>query len=104
MRVFVGENAADHGRAFVPGHLHSLSMMAKVIEVETKLSVLFNANDVAKLANESRLAIRRESHHLAFVTVVWKAEELRRRRINDAGRVWVFNLAQHLDRVSLTVR
>jgi hypothetical protein len=77
-------------------------MMTKVVEVQTKLPVLFGANDVAKLVDEARLAVRREAHHFSFVAVMRKAEKLRRRGVDDAGRVRILDLAQHLDRVSFT--
>lgn len=77
-------------------------MMTKVIELQTKLPALLSANDFAKLVDKSRLSIRRESHHLAFIAVMRKSEKLRRRCVNDARRVRVLNLAQHLDRVPFT--
>src|ERR1051326_5616965 len=104
VRILIRKDAADHRRTFIPRHLNSLGVMAKVIEVQTKLPVLFGANDLAKLVDESRPAVRREAHHLAFVAVMRKAEKLCCRRVDDAGRVWILNLAKDVDRVSLTQR
>src|ERR1043166_1028158 len=75
--------------------------MAKVIEVQTKLPARFGANDVAKFIHVTRLAVGGQSHHLAFVAVVRETDELCRGGIDDAGRVWVFNLVQHIDRVAI---
>jgi hypothetical protein len=77
-------------------------MMAEIIETQTKLPVFFGADDLAKLVDEAWPPIRRETHHLSLVAVMWKAEKLRRRGVNDAGRVWIFNLAQHVDRIIFT--
>ena len=84
-REFIGEHPADHGRASIPRHLHSFSMMAEVIEGQTELPVLFSANDLAKLVDESRLTIRRKAHNLSFVAVVWEAEKLRGGRVDDSS-------------------
>src|ERR1043166_9334717 len=76
--------------------------MTKVVELQTKLPAFFGANDLAKLIDKTRLAIWRETHHLAFIAIMRKAEKLRRRGVNDARRMRVFDLAQHLDRVAFT--
>src|SRR5690349_16787172 len=94
-------NPADDGRTLIPTHLDAFRVMPEEIELETKLPALFGANDLAKLVDEARLAVRREAHHLSFIAVMWKPEELRRRGVNDARRVGILNLAQHLDRVAL---
>ncbi len=88
----------------VPRHLDAFRVVPKVIEVQTKLAALFRANDMAKFVDESRLTVRRKPHHLAFIAVMRKAQKLRRGRVNDAGRMRILNLAQHLDRVPFPVR
>src|ERR1051326_2228916 len=57
----IREDAADHWRAVVPGHLDAFRVMTEVVEIQTKLSALFSANNLAKLINETRLAVRRET-------------------------------------------
>src|SRR5215207_8710432 len=74
-------------------------MVAKVVEIQPKLSVFLRANDVAKLVDKTWPAIRREAHDLALVAVMRKSEKLRRSRVEDAGRVWILHLAQYVDRV-----
>src|SRR5215218_4555145 len=76
--------------------------MAKVVEVQTKPSVLFGANDLAKLVHESRLPVRRKTHHLSFVAVMRKTEKLCGSSVDNSGRVGILDLAQHLNRVPFT--
>src|SRR5690349_7883594 len=76
--------------------------MTKVVKIQTKLPTFFGANNLAKLVDETRLAVWREAHHLAFIAVMREAEKLRRCGVNDAGRVRIFNLAEHFDRVPFT--
>src|SRR5690349_20736367 len=83
----VREDAANHRRAMVPHHLDAFRVMAKVIQVQTKLPALFGADDLAKLIDEPWPAVRRKAHHLALIAVMRKAEKLRRRGVDDAGRV-----------------
>src|SRR6185369_7903565 len=83
-REFIREHTADHGRALVPRHLDTFSVMAKVIKAQTKLSVLFRANDLAKLVDEAWSALRREPHYLSLVAVMWEAEKLRRGGVDEA--------------------
>src|SRR5262245_16933315 len=78
--------------------------MTKVVEIQTKLPVLFGANDFAKLVNESWLAVRCQAHDFSFVAVMRKTEKLRGCGVNDAGRVRILDLAQNVDRVSFTER
>src|SRR5687768_3591992 len=84
----------------VPGHLNSFVMVAEVVELQPKSSVFFSANDVAKLVDKTRPAVRREAHDLTFIAVMWKPEKLRGRGVDYAGGVWVFNMTQYVDRVS----
>src|SRR5689334_18651438 len=60
----IRKDAANHGRALVPGHLDAFRVMTKVVEVQTKLPTLLGANDLAKLLDEARLPVRCEAHHL----------------------------------------
>src|SRR5215213_6426777 len=77
--------------------------MAEVVKVQTKLSVLFGANDLAKLIHETRLTVRSETHHLSFVAVMRKPEKLCRSSVDNSGRVGILDLAQHLKRVPFTL-
>ena len=96
----VGEDSTDNRRTLVPGHLNPFGVMTKVIEVQSKLTVLFGADDFCETRSMKRgLTVRRKAHHLAFVAVVGKAEKLRRRGVDDAGRVRILHLAQYIDRV-----
>src|SRR5215212_5710372 len=82
---FVRIDATDNGRALVPGHLDSFGMMAEVVEVQTKSSILFSADDVAKLTDEPRLPVGRKTHHLSFIAVMGKTEKLRCRSVDNSG-------------------
>ena len=66
----------------------------EILEIETKLAILFSLNDLAELLDETRSTVRRQTHDLAFIAVVWEAKKLCRRRIENTDRVWVLNLAQ----------
>src|SRR5258706_14647477 len=81
--VLVRENSANRRRAVIPAHVDAFGVMAKVIEIQTKLPVLFSANDFTKLFDESRLPVRSQTHDLPFVAVMWKPEKLRRSRVDD---------------------
>ena len=59
--------------------------MAEVIKVQSKLSIFFGPDDLAKLFYEARFSIRRKPHDFAFVAVVRKAQELSRRGVDDSG-------------------
>src|SRR5438034_3890023 len=61
--------------------------MAKICQIELISSIGSKLYDLAHGLHECRLAIRRKSHDLVFVTVVWKAEILRQRLIEDAERM-----------------
>src|SRR5688572_7375288 len=76
-------------------------MMAEVVEVQSKLPVLFRAHDLAKLVDKPRAAVRREAHDFYIVAVVRKAEKLRRRCVDDSDRMWIFDLSGYLDVVAL---
>src|SRR5688572_21223879 len=79
-------------------------MMSKVIEIQTKGPTFLGTNDVSKILNEAWLAIGSEPHHLSFIAIMWKSEELRGGRVKDAGRVRILNLAEHPDRVPFSLR
>src|SRR5688572_27773777 len=80
---FFGKDPADNRRALVPGHVNAFGMMAEVVQVKAKLAARLSPDDVAKLFDVTRLAIRRESHHLSFVAVMRKPEELRGGGVDD---------------------
>src|SRR5687767_10376432 len=84
-RKFFGKDPADNRRALVPGHVYAFSMMPEVVEVKAKLAARLSPNDVAKLFDVTRLAIRRESHHLSFVAIMRKPEELGGGGVDDPG-------------------
>src|ERR1043166_1245925 len=67
VRILIRKDAADHRRTFIPRHLNSLGVMAKIIEVQTKLPVPFGVNDLApygrpRFINEFREIIRTEEN------------------------------------------
>src|SRR6266404_3710064 len=95
----VRKNTPNNRRPLVPGHINAFSVMAKIIQVQAELPAFFSANDVAKLFDKAWFAIRRQTHDLAFVAVVGKADKLRRGGVNNAGRVWILDLTQKLNRV-----
>src|SRR5207244_3316287 len=92
-------NSADLWRAVAPAHLDAFHMMAKILQVQTKLAVCFGLHEVAELFEVTRLTVRREAHDFSFVTVMRKAEKLRGRGVQDSERVRILDLAQHLDRI-----
>src|ERR1044071_3546201 len=55
----IRKNSADDGRPLVPVHVDPFRMVAKVVEIQKKLSARFSAYDVAKLIHVARLSIRR---------------------------------------------
>src|SRR6478672_5531400 len=85
LHKLVRKDSANNWRTLVPGHVHAFRMMTKVIEVQTKLPAFFGAKDVAKFFDVARLAVGRQAHHLAFIAIMGKTDELRRRRIHDSG-------------------
>src|SRR5215217_4040798 len=99
-REFVREHTSDHRRTLLPRHLDTFSMVTEVIEIQTESPVLLGANDLAKLVDEAWPPVRREPHHLSFIAVMWKPEKLCRSGVDNAGRVWILDLAQDLDRIS----
>src|SRR6266699_5366281 len=98
-RKLIGKYASNNRRALVPRHLDTLRMVTKIMKLQTELTVFLGANDVAKLVHESRPAKRSQAHDFPFVAVVRKAEKLRRGGVDDAGRMRILDLPQHLDRV-----
>ena len=85
--------------AAVPGHLDAFGVVDEVVEVEADL-VAFDADDVADLRGEARLAVGRQAHHLVFVAVLREAEELRERGVEQAQRMRELDAAAHVDVVA----
>ena len=88
----------DRGRAVVPLVLDLLAVMPEAVEVQPKAPALLQRHDLAHRVEIRRLAVRRQSHHLVFVAVVRKAEELRDRLVEDAERVRKIDALLDLDR------
>ena len=76
-------------------------MMDKVVEIEFKAAILANAHNLAHLVEVDRLAIGRQPHHLALVTIFGKAQPLGDGGVEDAQRVGEVDLVQHLQLVAL---
>src|SRR5258708_4271922 len=81
----VGKHTPYDRRTLVPGHLHTFRVMTEVVEIKSKLPVLFGAYNVAKDLYKSRLSVRRQSHHLALVAVMRKTEKLSGGRVDDTS-------------------
>src|SRR6266550_7694137 len=99
MCELIGKDTSYYGRALIPGHVHTFRVVAEVIKIQTKPSIFFGANDLAKLIDKTRLAVRRKSHHLPFIAIMRKADELRRSCIDYARGMRILNLSQHIDRI-----
>src|ERR1700730_9144252 len=104
MRELVRKDAADYGRTLVPGHVHTFRVVAEAIEIQTKLSIFFVANDLAKLIDKTRLAVRGKPHHFAFIAIMREADELRSGSVDYARGMRILDLAQHFDRVPFSLR
>ena len=59
----------------------------EVAQVEREGAVVLQLDDLLHRFDVARLAIRRETHHLVFVAVVRKADELRHRLVEYAERM-----------------
>src|SRR5213075_1553079 len=88
----IRENLSNHGRAFVPTHFDALGMMPEVFEVELESPVGFGANDVTEDFDVVRPAVRRQTHDLAFITIMRKSQKLGGGGVDDPGRVRVLDL------------
>src|SRR5947207_13829048 len=75
--------------------------MAEVAQVQLELSIVCNLDQPAHLPDKLRLAIRRQAHHLIFVTVMGEANELCNRRKKDSQRVREINAVLYLYSVSM---
>ena len=98
--ILIRKKFSDLWSAIIPRHIDTFRRMAKIIQVEPKLPLLFSPNEVAKLSDEPRLPIRRQPHHLSFIAIMRKTEKLRCRRVDNPERVRIFNLTQNFYRVS----
>src|SRR5262249_36511689 len=85
----------------VPGHLHTLTVMGEVIQIEPALIIL-GTDDVPQLFSKARLAIGGEAHHLVFVAIFGKTEELREGGIEDAQRMREGAGPSYFDLISLS--
>ena len=54
-------------------------MVPEIFQVQSKRSVPLEPNDVAKLVEKVRLAVRRQAHHFVFVAVMRETDELGKR-------------------------
>src|SRR5438045_7316502 len=75
--------------------------MAEVAQVQLELSIVCNLDQPAHLPDKLRLAIRRQSHHLIFVTVMGEANELGNRRKKNSERVREINAVLYLYPISM---
>ena len=98
-RVLIRKDASDDRRPLIPTHVDALSVMPEVVKVQLEAPIVTRADDVAELRHEARLAIGREAHHLALVTIVRETQELRSGRIDDAGRMRILHLAGNFNAV-----
>ena len=88
---FIAIKLANFRSAVVPTIRNVIGVMAEVAQVQLELSIVRNLDQPAHLPDELRLAIRRQSHHLVFVTVMGEADELRNCRIKDSERMREIN-------------
>src|SRR5579871_5917318 len=70
--------------------------MDEVIEIELHL-IARGADDVADIVDEARLAVRAQAHHLIFVAVFRKSQELSKSRIKQTERMRVAHTAADVD-------
>src|SRR6267142_2799242 len=103
MRELVGKDAAYYGRTLIPTHVHTFRVMAEVIEIQAKLSIFFGANDLAKLINKTRLAVRGKPHHFAFIAIMRETDELSGGGVDYARGMWILDLSQHIDRIPFSL-
>jgi len=73
----------------------------EVAQVEREGAVVLQLDDLLHRLDVARLAIRRETHHLVFVAVVRKADELRHRLVEHAERMGKVDAAVDGDRTAL---
>ncbi len=93
----VGVEAADVGRALVPGHLDALADVAEELGAEGEAAGRLQVDQLAELVEVAGLAVGRQAHHLALVAVLGEAEPLGDGGVDDAERVGVEDLALDLD-------
>jgi hypothetical protein len=78
-----GKNRANYGLTSLPGHVYALCVMSEVIEIQAAL-ISLSFHDIAQLLHEARFSVGGQAHHLVFVAVVRKTEELRKRGVEKA--------------------
>ena len=81
-----------------PSHLNAVTMMNKIIEIKPNL-VAFDAHHITHLLGEARLPVGREAHHLVFVAILRKTEQLRECRIKLSERMWKLNRSEDLNMI-----
>src|SRR5947208_10156557 len=62
-------------------------MMAEIIEVQLKPSIIHQPDDVAHRRHSRGCAIGRQAHYLVLVAIVREAEVLGQRLVEDAERM-----------------
>jgi hypothetical protein len=97
LRELGREHLADLGRPVVPGHLDALVVVPEVVEVELEASAVRRTDHLAQLLDVFGFAVGGEPHHLPFLAVAGKPEELRDRRVEQAGGVGKFNPIDDLE-------
>src|SRR5690349_18176250 len=85
--------------ATFPRHLDAAAVMSEVVEVEANL-VAGNVDQLPHLRQEARLAVCSEAHHFVLVSVFWKTEVLRERRIEQAERMRKADRAESVEVVT----
>src|SRR5262252_622788 len=102
--VFAGKNGPGLRRTIFPTHLDTGRRMPKVIEVQTKLALRLERNNLSELIDEAWLTVGRQPHHFALIAIMGKTQKLGRGRVNDSQRVRILNLSQDPNRVPFADR
>src|SRR5262250_2103641 len=92
----VRENATDRWRTAFPGHVHAFGLVLEVVEVQFEAGDTVCLDDVPKLLEVSGASIGRQTHHLPFVSVLGETQVLTGCGVNNASRMWVFDLPEHV--------
>ena len=84
-------------------NLHSLitSQWLEIFQIQLE-AVLQQANNFADLLTVSILAVRREAHDLAFVSILVVSDEIANHRVERPQRVWQKNAIENFDLISFT--
>ena len=87
LRKLAREQGPHHGLAVLPCVLEFLAVMAEAREIQREAAIALEPHDAAHGLEVFRLAVGRQAHHLVFVAVVRKADELRDRLVEHAERM-----------------